>query len=102
MYVQSVTFVVKKEGKEHFENKIKKDVASMLEREACVSSECWFAETKDTCEFVMVSKWKDKKDFQAWLKRPEHLQQHREAHKNKEAQPSIVVEKTGKSYIILE
>ncbi|MFK4567398.1 antibiotic biosynthesis monooxygenase family protein [Enterococcus sp. UD-01] len=101
MYVQSVTFVVKKEGKERFEEKTKKDVASMLEREDCLSSECWFAETKDSCEFVLVSKWQDKKAFQAWLKRPEHLQQHREAHKNKEAKPSIVLEKIGKGYTIL-
>ncbi|MBL1229011.1 antibiotic biosynthesis monooxygenase [Enterococcus sp. BWB1-3] len=102
MFVQSVTFVVKKEGKEHFENKTKKDVVSMLGRDTCLSSECWFAETKDTCEFVLVSKWKDKKAFQAWLKRPEHLQQHREAHKNKDSRPNIVVEKIKKGYTILE
>ncbi|MBP1048105.1 antibiotic biosynthesis monooxygenase [Enterococcus sp. BWM-S5] len=102
MIVQSVTFIVRKEGKEHFENKTKKDVASMLEREACLSSECWYAEAKDSCEFTLVSKWQTKKDFQEWLKRPEHLQQHREAHKNKDAsKPSLVLEKSQKSYIVL-
>ena len=102
MFVQSVTFVVKKEGKERFEKKTKEDVASMKEWEGCVSSECWYAETKDTCEFVLVSKWHEKKDFQAWLKRPEHLQHHREAHKNKQSEPSVVVEKIKKSYTILD
>lgn len=98
MFVQTVTFIVKKEGKEVFEAKTSKDVASMIGFEGCVSSECWFSEEKEICEFMLVSKWQSKKDFQGWLKRPEHLQEHREAHKNKETKPSIVLEKIRKSY----
>ncbi|ALS03218.1 antibiotic biosynthesis monooxygenase [Enterococcus silesiacus] len=98
MIVQTVTFSIKKEGKEMFEAKTTKDVASMLEFSGCISSECWYTEDKDTCEFMLVSKWESKKDFQNWLKRPEHLQEHREAHKNKEAKPSFVLEKSRKSY----
>jgi len=98
MIVQTVAFVIKKEGRERFEGKTSKDVASMLEFPGCLSSECWFSEDKDTCEFMLVSKWESKKDFQNWLKRPEHLQEHRDAHKNKETKPSIVLEKTRKSY----
>ncbi|MDH6364585.1 heme-degrading monooxygenase HmoA [Enterococcus sp. PF1-24] len=101
MIVQTVTFIVKKEGKELFENKIKQDTTSMLEREACLSSECWYAETKEHCEFTLVSKWQSKQDFQGWLKRPEHLQHHREAHKNKESRPQLVLEKKQKTYFIL-
>lgn len=102
MFIQTVTFVVKKEGKEIFEAKTRKDVASMLSFENCISSECWFSEDKNVCEFMLVSKWHSKKDFQHWLKRPEHLQKHREAHKNKEEKPSIVVDKIRKSYVISE
>ncbi|MBO0422084.1 antibiotic biosynthesis monooxygenase [Enterococcus plantarum] len=98
MIVQTVTFIIKKEGKERFDAKTGKDVASMLEFPGCISSECWYTENKDTCEFMLVSKWQSKKDFQNWLKRPEHLQEHREAHQNKEATPSIVIEKIRKSY----
>lgn len=98
MIVQTVTFIIKKEGKEIFETKTNKDVTSMLEFTGCISSECWFLEEKNTCEFMLVSKWKSKKDFQNWLKRPEHLQEHREAHKNKETKPSFVIEKIRKSY----
>ncbi|MGC6769157.1 antibiotic biosynthesis monooxygenase family protein [Enterococcus sp. LJL51] len=100
MFVQTVAFIIKKEGKETFENKTKKDVASMQAWENCLSSECWYAETKDTCEFTLVSKWQDKKDFQAWLKRPEHLEKHRAAHKNKESRPEIVLDKIRKSYTV--
>ncbi|MEI5994952.1 antibiotic biosynthesis monooxygenase family protein [Candidatus Enterococcus mansonii] len=100
MIVQTVTFIVKKEGKELFEAKTSKDVASMQSFKNCLSSECWFSERKDVCEFMLVSKWESKKDFQNWLKRPEHLQKHREAHKNKESKPSIVLEKIRNSYEI--
>lgn len=98
MIVQTVTFIIKKEGKEIFEAKTSKDVVSMLGFSGCISSECWFTEDKDTCEFMLVSKWESKKDFQSWLKRPEHLQEHRDAHKNKDTKPSIVIEKIRKSY----
>ncbi|MBO0440030.1 hypothetical protein DOK67_0000185 [Enterococcus sp. DIV0212c] len=98
MIVQTVAFIIKKEGREIFEAKTSKDVASMVGFSGCLSSECWFSEDKDTCEFMLVSKWQSKKDFQNWLKRPEHLQEHREAHKNKEAKPSVVLEKIRKSY----
>lgn len=98
MIVQTVTFIIKKEGKAIFETKTSKDVTSMLEFSGCISSECWFLEEKNTCEFMLVSKWESKKDFQNWLKRPEHLQEHREAHKKKETKPSFVIEKIRKSH----
>lgn len=100
MIIQTVAFIIKKEGKERFEAKTSKDVASMVGFPGCLSSECWFSEDKNTCEFMLVSKWENKKEFQNWLKRPEHLQEHREAHKNKEAEPSVVIEKIRKSYVV--
>lgn len=100
MIVQTVAFIIKKEGREIFETKTTKDVTSMLEFSGCLSSECWFSEEKDTCEFMLVSRWQSKKDFQNWLKRPEHLQEHRDTHKNKDANASIVIGKTRKSYEI--
>ena len=36
---------------------------------------------KASVDFQLVSKWQEKKHFQAWLKRPEHLQKHREAYR---------------------
>ena len=97
MIVQTVTFIIKKEGKEMFEAKTSKDVVSMLGFSGCLLSECWFTEN-NTCEFMLVSKWQSKKDFQNWLKRPEHLQEHRDAHRSKDSKPSIVIEKIRKSY----
>lgn len=103
MIIQSVRFIVKKEGKEAFEHKTRKDVTSMLAFDGCLASECWFTEDKNTCEFQLVSRWETKKDFQNWLKRPEHLQKHREAHKadQENAKPSIVMEKVAKTYTVL-
>lgn len=98
MIVQTVAFIIKKEGKEMFEAKTSKDVESMLSFEGCLSSECWFLENKESYEFTLVSKWETKRDFQNWLKRPEHLQEHRDAHKNKEMKPTVVIEKIRKSY----
>lgn len=102
MIIQTVTFIVKKEEKEHFEEKTKRDVASMRSFDECISSECWVNKTKDTYEFMLVSKWENKKAFQQWLKRPEHLQEHREAHQNKQERPSYVIDKIRKSYTLSE
>lgn len=100
MVIQTVTFIIKKEGKAHFEEKTRRDVTSMRAFEGCLASECWMSETKDTYEIMLVSKWASKKEFQQWLKRPEHLQEHREAHKTKEERPSYVIEKIRKSYLL--
>ena len=49
---------------------------------------------KASVDFQLVSKWQEKKHFQAWLKRPEHLQKHREAYraeKEGNGKPSVVI-----------
>ena len=73
MYIKTVTFEVLAEAKETFSEKIRKDIASMKTFEGCLQSECWINE-KASVDFQLVSKWQEKKHFQAWLKRPEHLQ----------------------------
>jgi heme-degrading monooxygenase HmoA len=105
MYIKTVTFEVIAEAKENFSEKIRKDIASMKTFEGCLQSECWVNEKKETINFQLVSKWQDKKAFQAWLKRPEHLQKHREAYraeKEGKAKPSIVVSKVAQEYRLFD
>ena len=104
MYIRTVTFEVCPEGKDIFYKKIAKDVASMKEFEGCLATEAWLSETKKSVTFQLVSKWQEKKHFQAWLKRPEHLQKHRDAHRaEKEGQekPSIVLSKTSQEFSLI-
>jgi heme-degrading monooxygenase HmoA len=105
MYIKTVTFEVLAEAKETFAEKIRQDIASMKTFAGCLQSECWVNEKKATIDFQLVSKWQEKKDFQAWLKRPEHLQKHREAYqaeKEGRKKPSIVVNKTGQEYRLFD
>lgn len=105
MLIKSVTFEIVPEGKERFSEKIRKDLASLSQAEGCLLSECWVSENKTSIEFHMISKWEDKKYFQAWMKRPEHLQKHREAHQQKKegtAKPSIVLNKSMAEYTPFE
>ncbi|WP_430609763.1 antibiotic biosynthesis monooxygenase family protein [Enterococcus sp. DIV0876] len=104
MYIRTVAFEVVPEGKDVFLEKIMKDVTSMKGYSGCLSTEAWLSETKKSVTFQLVSKWQEKKDFQAWLKRPEHLQKHREAHraeKEGHAKPSIVLSKTSHEFSLI-
>ena len=85
--------------------KIRKDIASMKTFEGCLQSECWINEKKTSVDFQLVSKWQEKKHFQAWLKRPEHLQKHREAYraeKEGNGKPSVVINKSGQDYSLFD
>ena len=39
----------------------------------------------DEVEYVIVSKWQEKKDFQTWVARPEHVEEHKEMNKKLKA-----------------
>ncbi|WP_265457454.1 antibiotic biosynthesis monooxygenase family protein [Enterococcus sp. HY326] len=102
MIIKTVTFEVVPEGKGHFQEKIKKDLASLKTAAGCLSSEAWLQENKRSIVFQLVSKWQDKKDFQNWLKRPEHLAEHWEAHLAKEHAPKLVIQKTMAEFVPLD
>ena len=105
MYIRTVAFEVIPEGKEIFLAKMKKDSASMKTFAGCHSAEAWFSESKDSLVFQLVSKWTEKKAFQAWLKRPEHLQKHREAYRAEKegtAKPKLVLSKTGQEFVLID
>lgn len=101
MLINMVTFEVLPEGKETFFQKTQHNIASLKKTDSCLGAEFWYNETAKSIEFTIISRWNDKKDFQNWLKRPSHLQEHREAHKNKQS-PSLVIKKTTKSFTTIE
>lgn len=104
MYIKTVTFEVLAEAKETFSEKIRKDIASMKTFEGCLQSECWINE-KSISRFSTRLKMARKETFQAWLKRPEHLQKHREAYraeKEGNGKPSVVINKSGQDYSLFD
>ncbi len=90
MIIKSVTFEVEIENEELLKKKITKDLTSLKKTETCLSVEAWRQKNKQIVAYTLVSKWATKKEFQEWLKRPDHLQQHRQAHSDKEKAPSKI------------
>lgn len=75
--IQTAVFTVEADYKALFAEKIERDVASMKAWPGNVSAEGWQGDEKDgTVEFILVSKWNYKADFEAWLKRPGHAESH--------------------------
>lgn len=79
-HVQTAVFTVDAAYQTQLQEKIKRDVASLKAWEGNLSAEGWQgAEVDGKIEFILVSKWADKANFEAWLKRPEHAQSHQSA-----------------------
>ncbi|MGT2924790.1 antibiotic biosynthesis monooxygenase family protein [Streptococcus caviae] len=75
--VQTAVFTVDKDYQEAFLEKIKRDVASLKAWPGNLAAEGWQGEDKgDSIEFILLSKWNYKTDFEAWLNRPGHKEGH--------------------------
>ena len=89
MNIRMVTFETTEPGRERLENKITKNLDELKEAPNCLFAEAWYQERKGIIAYTLVSKWASKKDFQNWMKRPEHVERHRQAHlKKKNQEPS--------------
>lgn len=102
MIIKSVTFETELAGEGRLEQKITNDLSSLKEFETCLSAEAWRHSTKNEVSYTLVTKWQDKKDFQAWLKRPEHLQEHRKAHQQKVEPPHEITRTRMEEYTLFE
>ncbi|MDK9875777.1 MAG: hypothetical protein ACTIL1_11305 [Staphylococcus equorum] len=51
--------------------------------------------------YSIVSKWKQKKDFQAWVMRPAHIEEHKHMRKEEKTIPTKI-EKQIKQFELLE
>lgn len=76
-YVQTAVFTVEADYQEQFAQKIKNDVTSLKAWDGNISAEGWQGDEQDgKVDFILMSKWANKDDFEAWLNRPEHAERH--------------------------
>lgn len=87
MHVRSVKFSTAPENEEQLRQKMADNLAGLKTWESCLNVEVWRAVGRGSVSYQLVSKWADKKDFQAWIGRPEHLEEHRK--KAQEKRPSL-------------
>ena len=102
MIIRSVTFETELADIELLKEKINADLISLNGWETCLSAEAWMRQDRKTIYITLISKWDNKKDFQAWLKRPEHLQAHRDAEKNKDRYPHKITRSRMEEYDLFE
>ncbi|MDR1159332.1 MAG: antibiotic biosynthesis monooxygenase [Syntrophomonadaceae bacterium] len=89
MIIEVVTFTVPIENKEHFQKKIEKKAAVGL-APGCIDEEIWINEAKEAIEYVIVSKWNDKKDYRNWMMaNKEHAEEHRKMNQYYKDHPEI-------------
>lgn len=102
MIIKTVTFEVKAAAKDKFEQKFPNDAISLKNWETCLGNEVCIQDNSDTnsVSFTAISRWDNQDDFKAWLKRPEHIQHHKEQHFRKEDSP--ILKRSVQEYIVLE
>ncbi|MFC3927696.1 antibiotic biosynthesis monooxygenase family protein [Streptococcus caprae] len=96
--VKTVTFEVKKEAREKFEAKFKHDAESLANWETCLANEVWIAEKEAAVILTAISKWHSEDDFKAWMKRPEHAQEHKAHAAERRSEDSPLISKNMMSY----
>ncbi len=83
MFVNQAHFEGGKLHEDKIIAKMKKTKEQLNGVEGLHAVEFWKKEKMDTVEYVIVSKWTEKKDFTAWLSREEHVNEHKEMIKQK-------------------
>ncbi|UEX89641.1 antibiotic biosynthesis monooxygenase family protein [Staphylococcus ratti] len=106
MFVAQVTFSTKDlESRSILDNKAKHAKKDFEGYEGLIAVEVWKNETKDKLEYAIVSKWHDKKDFQAWVSRPEHVEEHKNKNQTSKVQEEAkysAIDKQIKKYECVE
>ncbi|MBE0337744.1 antibiotic biosynthesis monooxygenase [Paenibacillus sp. 23TSA30-6] len=77
MFINQAHFEGLKSNEERITQKIIKTVASTENIQGLLNLECWKKEKDNVIEYVLVTKWKSKKDFMTWLSREEHVNEHK-------------------------
>lgn len=106
MFVAQVTFSTKDLSvRSMLDNKISHAKEDFEGYKGFIDAEIWKNETKNKLEYAIVSKWNDKKDFQAWVSRPSHVEEHKNMNKeskNQEESKYKNIEKQIKKYEVVE
>ena len=105
MFVAQAIFSTKDEAsKAILDNKVSHAKQDFEGFEGFIDAQVWKSETGSKLEYAIVSKWNDKKDFQAWISRPSHVEEHKAMHKkskNDEADKPPF-QKTLRQYTVVE
>lgn len=106
MFIAQVTFSTKDfEVRSILDNKASHAKEDFEGFQGFRGAEVWKSESKSKLEYAIVSKWDDKKDFQAWVSRPDHIEEHKSMNKETEEQEKAKyqkIEKQIKKYEIVE
>lgn len=78
MYIQTVTFTVKKEFEDKLRHKMQHDLESLAQTPGCLFYDCWVKRDEGEVSCMLLMKWQEKKDMQNWLTRPDHVVIHKE------------------------
>ncbi|NWK83369.1 antibiotic biosynthesis monooxygenase [Staphylococcus sp. GSSP0090] len=82
MFIAEVAFSTNKAHEQQLYDKVKKTQSELHDDVAgLIASEVWTKSKADDVEYVVVSKWEEKKDFQNWVARPSHVEEHKAMHK---------------------
>lgn len=97
MFVAQAIFSTKDEAsKAILDNKVSHAKQDFEGFEGFIDAQVWKSETGSKLEYAIVSKWNDKKDFQAWISRPSHVEEHKNMSKEKKENEEAKVSKIEK------
>ncbi|KXT64424.1 antibiotic biosynthesis monooxygenase family protein [Streptococcus gallolyticus] len=97
MLIKTITFEIKANAKNKFEQKLRSDNESLQNWDTCLDSEVWYNGHigRDTVAFTVISRWNNQEDFNVWFK---DQQQIYNCHKG----DSPIIQKISQEYITLD
>ncbi|MEB8085883.1 hypothetical protein NGH74_01715 [Staphylococcus pseudoxylosus] len=103
MFIAQADFTTNIEDRAVLDNKALHAKDDFLGYDGLIDVEIWKNEKHSTISYAIVSKWSEKKYFQAWLSRPSHIEEHKQMRKaEKENTSSINIEKQIKQFELLD
>ncbi|PTE84204.1 hypothetical protein BUY79_06000 [Staphylococcus equorum] len=103
MFIAQANFTASLEDRAILDNKISHAKDDFSGYDGLIDVEIWKNETKSKISYSIVSKWNKKKDFQAWVSRPAHVEEHKNMRKEeKENTKPTSIEKQIKQFELLD
>lgn len=103
MFIAQADFTTNIENRAVLDNKALHAKDDFRGYDGLIDVEIWKNEKNSTISYAIVSKWLEKKYFQAWLSRPSHIEEHKQMCKaEKENTSSIHIEKQIKQFELLD
>lgn len=106
MFIAQVTFATKDfDVRSILDNKASNAKKDFEGFEGFRGAEVWKNETKNKLEYAIVSKWDHKEDFQAWVSRPSHIEEHKNMNKEAKEQENAKyknIDKQIKKFEVVE